>query len=150
MSQSLATNWIHLIYSTKNREPYLRDDVREKLWAYKAGILKQWSSPSRIIGGMTDHVHVLFQLSKNYSLAKVVEEVKKGASKWIKTQGPAYRGFQWQGGYAAFSVSESNLDRVAAYIANQERHHRGKSFQEELRAFLERHRMKFDERYLWD
>ncbi len=150
MSQSLAANWIHLIYSTKNREPFLRDEIREKLWAYKAGVLKKLESPARIINGTADHAHLLFRLSKNYTLAKVVEEVKKGSSKWIKTCGPAYRGFHWQSGYAAFSVSKSNLNPVAKYIAEQEEHHRGRVFQDEYRAFLKRHGVEFDERYLWD
>jgi putative transposase len=126
MPQSLARNLIHLIYSTKNRDPSLSDELRSKLDAYKAGILKTWGSPAIAIGGVADHVHVLCVLSKNHSLAKIVEEIKKGTSKWLKTQG--LREFHWQAGYGAFSVSESNSWQVARYIERQEMHHRKVSF----------------------
>jgi REP element-mobilizing transposase RayT len=150
MSQSLAKNLIHLIYSTKLRTPCLTPAVRPGLLAYKAGILKQWQSPALIIGGVADHVHLLFCLSKNHALAKVVEEVKKGSSKWLKEQGEDFREFRWQAGYGAFSVSPSNVDAVKAYIERQEEHHRQRSFQEEFRDFLKRHGVEFDERYVWD
>ena len=107
MPQSLAKNLIHLIYSTKDRAPCLSPKIRDGLFAYKSGILKEWKSPSLLIGGVADHVHVLFCLSKNHALAKVIEELKKGSSKWLKTQGPEFRGFHWQAGYGAFSVSQS-------------------------------------------
>jgi REP element-mobilizing transposase RayT len=150
MSQSLAKNLVHLIYSTKNRTPCLDKDVRIRLFAYQAGILKEWESPALVIGGVSDHVHALFCLSKNHALAKVIEEVKKGSSKWLKTQGSAFHDFQWQAGYGAFSVSPSNVDEVRRYIEQQEEHHCGQSFQEEFLAFLKRHAIVYDERYLWD
>jgi REP element-mobilizing transposase RayT len=150
VSQSLAKNLIHLIYSTKHRTPCLTPAVRPGLFAYKAGILKHWHSPALIIGGVADHVHLLFCLSKNHALAKVVEEVKKGSSKWLKTQGEEFLEFHRQAGYGAFSVSPSNVEAVKAYIERQEEHHRKRSFQEELRAFLKRHGIEFDERYVWD
>ncbi len=148
MPQSLARNLIHLIYSTKNRHLCLTDDLRPKLFAYKAGILKEWDSPALVIGGVADHVHLLFTLSKNHALSKLVEEVKKGSSKWLKTQG--LKDFHWQAGYGAFSVSESNSSQVTRYIERQETHHRRLSFQDEFRAFLSRHGVAFDERYVWD
>jgi len=150
MSQSLAKNLVHLIYSTKNRSPCLHREIHEGLFAYQAGILKEWDSPALVIGGVTDHVHALFCLSKNHALAKVIEEVKKGSSKWLKSQGSAYRDFHWQAGYGAFSVSPSNVDEVRRYVEQQEEHHRVQSFQEEFLAFLKRHGMEYDERYLWD
>jgi putative transposase len=85
MSQSLVNNLVHLIYSTKNRQPSIPDEQREALFAYQAGIFKQWDSPALIIGGVQDHVHALFALSKNHALKKIVEEVKKGSSKWMKS-----------------------------------------------------------------
>src|SRR5207244_3087336 len=103
--QSLARNLIHLIFSTKHRTPCLSADVRPALFGYLAGILRQWDSPALEVGGVAGHVHLLFCLSKNHALKKVVEEVKKGSSKWLKTQGPAFDGFHWQAGYGAFSVS---------------------------------------------
>ena|ERR1017187_3674496 len=150
MPQSLAKNVIHLIYSTKNRTPCLSQEVRADLLGYKARILKEWKSPALLIGGVADHVHVLFCLSKNHALAKVIEEVKKGSSKWLKTQGPEFSAFHWQAGYGAFSVSQSQIDQVQRYIERQEEHHRTRSFQDEFRVFLKRHGMDYDERYLWD
>jgi REP element-mobilizing transposase RayT len=120
------------------------------LYAYQAGIFKQWESPAIIIGGVEDHVHALFSLSKNHALKKIAEEVKKGSSKWMKTNGPKDKDFYWQNGYAAFSVSQSNASAVRDYIQNQEEHHRTKAFQDELRALLDRHQIAYDERYVWD
>ena len=125
--------------------------MRERLYAYQAGIFREWESPAVVVGGVEDHVHALFSLSKNHALKKVVEEVKKGSSKWMKTsQGTANRDFYWQNGYAAFSVSQSHVDEVREYIQNQSEHHRKMTFQDELRALLTRHGIEFDERYLWD
>ena len=97
-----------------------------------------------------ERIHALFVLSKNSALCKVVEELKKGSSKWIKTQGAAFASFCWQNGYGAFSVSESQVENVRRYIEQQEEHHRTMTFQEEFRMFLSRHRLDFDERYVWD
>ena len=150
MPQSLSMNLVHLIYSTKNRDASLTPAIRSKLYAYQAGILQECSSPAIVIGGAFDHVHALFVLSKNSALCKVVEELKKGSSKWIKTQGEAFASFCWQNGYGAFSVSESQVENVRRYIEQQEEHHRTMTFQEEFRMFLSRHRLDFDERYVWD
>ena len=150
MSQSLVKNLIHLVYSTKHRRPWIVSDVRKRLYAYQAGIFQEWESPALIIGGVDDHVHALFTLSKNYALKKIVEEVKKGSSKWMKTEGTGNAEFYWQNGYAAFSVSQSNIEEVRRYIENQEEHHRRMTFQDELRALFARHGMVFDERYVWD
>src|SRR5262249_28536291 len=116
MSQSLVKNLIHLVYSTKHRQPWIPKHHRTGLFAYQAGILKEWDSPALVINGIDDHVHALFALSKNHALSKVVEEVKKGSSKWMKVDGPTNPDFHWQAGYAAFSVSESNLSEVTRYI----------------------------------
>src|SRR5262249_22149683 len=144
VSQSLVKNLVHLIYSTKHRTPCLHAEIRPALYAYQAGILQNWDSPALLIGGVADHVHVLFSLSKNHALAKVVEEVKRGSSKWIKTQGPEFHDFHWQNGYGAFSVSPSNADAVKAYVEKQDEHHRKMTFQEEFREFLKRHGVEFD------
>lgn len=150
MSQSLVKNLMHLVYSTKHRERLIPKERRNALFAYQAGIFKQWDSTALVIGGMEDHVHALFALSKNYPLKKIVEEVKKGSSKWMKSNGPRLQLFSWQAGYAAFSVSQSNVEAVSQYIENQEDHHRKTSFQDELRALFKRHEIAFDERYVWD
>jgi REP element-mobilizing transposase RayT len=148
--QSLGKNLIHLIYSTKDREPCLSPEILAGVFKYKAGILKEWKSPALLIGGAADHVHILFGLSKNHALAKVIEEVKKGSSKWMKTPGPGFRDFHWQAGYGAFSVSQSHVEQVRRYIELQEERHRTRSFQEEFLAFLNRYEMEYDERFIWE
>jgi REP element-mobilizing transposase RayT len=150
MSQSLANILVHLVFSTKERRPLVRDDVREQLHAYIVGILENQQSPSLITNSVADHIHILFALSKNLSLAKVVQEVKQGSSRWIKDQPGDYGSFAWQNGYAAFSVSESQREVVRDYIYKQREHHAEVSFQDELRQFLRKHGVKHDERYVWD
>lgn len=150
MSQSLVKNLVHLVYSTKHRQPWIPVDVRSRLYAYESGIFQQWNSPALVIGGVDDHVHALFSLSKNHPLIKIVEEVKKGSLKWMKSDGTRNRDFYWQAGYAAFSVSQSNVDEVRRYIENQAEHHRSMTFQDELRLLFQRHGIEFDERYVWE
>jgi putative transposase len=148
MPQSLANILVHLIFSTKERRPLIEENVRAGLHGYMAGILKEIESPALIINSVPDHVHILCVLSKNLAVCKLVEEVKKSSSKWMKTQGVPM--FAWQNGYGVFSVSQSNADSVRRYIENQAEHHRKVSFQDELRAFLDKHRVPYDERYVWD
>ncbi len=150
MSQSLTKNLIHLVYGTKHRRRWISKDHRMSLFAYQAGILEEWDSPAIVIGGVEDHVHALFALSKNHPLKKIVEEMKKGSSKWMKVDGPKNPDFYWQAGYGAFSVSHSNLLEVKRYIENQDEHHLKMTFQEELRLLLHRHEIDFDERFVWD
>lgn len=115
-----------------------------------ATVLANLDSPAVVINSVEDHVHVLFKMSRTVTLAKVVEEVKKSSSKWLKTQDPEFKQFAWQAGYGGFSVSESNAAQVANYIRKQEEHHRVKTFQEEYREFLEKNGVQYDERYVWD
>lgn len=151
MPQSLVKNLVHLVFSTKHRMPWIPEKVEKDLYAYLAGIFKQWESPSIVIGGVEDHVHALFSLSKNHALKAIVEEVKKGSSKWMKTsEGTENPEFHWQNGYAGFSVSRSNVESVERYIQNQKEHHRLLSFQDELREFFKRQEIEYDERYVWD
>ena len=150
MSQSLVKNLIHLVYSTKNRMAWIPEDVRPALYAFQAGVFKTMESQALVIGGVEDHVHALFSLSKNQKLTDVIGEVKKASSGWMKSDWTRYPGFYWQGGYAAFSVSESNIDQVRLYIENQQEHHRKMTFQDELRLLCQRHGIEIDERYVWD
>jgi len=151
MPQSLSQIWLHIIFSTKNRQPLLPDKmVRERLYAYLAGICKQMSSPALIIGGTADHVHLLCNLSKNVAPKDLIQNIKQDSSKWVKGQWPELSHFFWQLGYGAFSVSPLQVDSVRNYIANQEAHHRKAGFQDEFRSFLERSQTPFDERYIWD
>jgi REP element-mobilizing transposase RayT len=149
MSQSLAKIIVHVVYGTKNREPFLSKTIRAKLYAYTVGILNDQHCITLAINGVEDHVHLLIILSKNISVSKILEEVKKGTSRWLKTQGAAFQHFSWQGGYGAFSVSESQIPKVIEYINNQEQHHQKISFQDELKALLNKHHIDFDEQYLW-
>ena len=150
MAQSLARIFVHLIFSTKDRAAVLAPGVRPDLRAYFVGILSHLECPCLEVGCVADHAHMLFVLHRTLSTADAVEEIKKGASKWLKTRGPTMRNFHWQNGYAAFSVSPSNEARVRAYILNQEEHHKKVTFQDEFRSFLRRHKVAFDERYVWD
>lgn len=151
MPQSLARIIVHLVFSTKNRVPFLNDaQVRRDLEGYLAGTLRNLKSPAIIVGCVEDHVHLLYVQSKNIALTKLVEEIKTSSSKWVKSKSPLLREFYWQNGYGAFSVSESDVASVRDYVANQDEHHRSRTFQEELRALLVAHGVEFDERYVWD
>jgi putative transposase len=150
MAQSLSKVLVHLVFSTKNRERVLTDEVRSELHPYMNKVLVEMDSPAIVIGSVEDHIHILFRLSKNHALCKVIEEVKTSSSKWIKTKGVPFQNFHWQNGCGAFSVSQSNVEEVQAYIANQKEHHRTKTFQEEFRTFLKKYEVDFDGRYVWD
>jgi REP element-mobilizing transposase RayT len=150
MSQSLVKNLLHLVYSTKHRQAWIPEDVRDRLYAYQAGIFRQCESPALVIGGVEDHVHALFSLSKNRVLKEIVEEVKKASSRWMKAEGSKNKDFPWQNGYAAFSVSASNVEEVRRYIEGQRERHGTLTFQDELRALFQRHGIEYDERYVWD
>jgi REP element-mobilizing transposase RayT len=124
MSQSLAQIYIHLVFSTKERRPLLVDkDLRVKTHAYLAGILNHQECPAIVVGGVEDHVHALFRLSKSVELSNLIREVKRDSSSWVKQEG-GLKVFQWQAGYGAFSVSPSHVDPLRAYINDQENHHR--------------------------
>lgn len=148
MPQSLANVLIHLVFSTRDRCPYLTREIREELFPYLGGLFRNIECPVLQIGGVEDHVHILFRLSRTITLAQVVEKTKSSTSKWLKTKG--YHDFAWQAGYGAFSVSQSQAGHVVAYIQGQEDHHRVLSFQDELRALFTEAGIELDERYVWD
>ena len=150
MPQSLSSILVHLVFSTKERHPWIDQEIETELFRYLGGVMKNCDSPSLIVNGVSDHVHILFRLARTWRLCDVVEEVKKRSSKWIKTKGSRYRQFQWQGGYGAFSIGESMVAATRRYIARQKEHHRRRSFQQELRTFLEKYQIEYDERYVWD
>ena len=151
MPQSLSAVYIHLVFSTKDRRPWLRDrSLRQSLHAYVGSVSKQLDCPALIVGGVEDHVHLLARFARTITQADWVKELKRVSSAWLKGQTREYVDFQWQGGYADFGVSQSNLEQVTRYIANQEKHHKKMSFQDELRALLRKHNLEWDERYLWD
>jgi len=150
MPQSLSKVILHIIFSTKNREPWLESNVRPRVHAYLATICRDLGAELVRVGGVVDHVHIVTTLPRTVSQAHLVEQIKKVSSKWIKVLDARYRCFFWQRGYGAFSVSPNQLDAVLQYIEAQRDHHRTQTFQEEYRELLRRHGADFDERYLWD
>jgi putative transposase len=150
MSQSLSKVILHLVFSTKNREPWLDLDVRPRMHAYLATVCREIGAELVGVGGVADHVHIVTTLPRTISQAEFVEHLKKTSSKWIKAREARYRGFFWQRGYAAFSVSPSQLKAVLKYIGEQPEHHRTRTFQEEYRELLRKHAVEFDERFVWD
>ena len=150
MPQSLSSILIHLIFSTKNREPFITPDIEQELHPYMATIFRALKSPSLAIDGTRDHVHILFSLARVIAIADLLEEVKTETSKWIKTKGPEFRNFHWQKGYGAFSIGQSQVEAVKQYIHSQKEHHRRVTYQEEHRQFLKSYGIRYDERYVWD
>ena len=150
MGQSLVKNYIHIVFSTKHRDPIIYPSYHLELYSYLGGICNNLESQVLKIGGYYDHVHILCMLSKKIALIKLLEEVKSYSSKWIKTMGEEYKNFYWQDGYGAFSVNPAEVEVVINYIANQKEHHSRKTFQEEYRAFLKKYKVEYDERYVWD
>ena len=150
MSQSLAKLYVHLIFSTKNRERVLPDDLRAALHDYMGGILRDLGCIAVEINTEPEHTHALFILARTAALSDVVGHFKKGSTNWLQQQRRELREFHWQNGYGAFSVSQSNVDVVREYIRNQREHHTKQSFEDEFRAILRKHDVEFDERYVWD
>ena len=150
MSQSLTKLYAHLIFSTKNRQPFLDDGVRPRVHAYLATIIRDFDSPWVVVGGIADHVHILFDMGKLHAPVEFVEKVKRESSKFVKTLGENYKEFFWQRGYGMFSVGPASRDEAETYVRNQEEHHRTKTFQEEFRGFLDRYGIAYDEDSVWD
>jgi REP element-mobilizing transposase RayT len=150
MPQSLSSILAHLIFSTKNREPFITPAIEPELHPYIAKILQGLKSPCLALNGTSDHIHILLALSRVITVAELVEEVKTNSSKWIKTKGREFKNFHWQRGYGAFSVGQSDVEAVKHYIHNQKEHHKRVTFQDEYREFLKSSGIAFDERYMWD
>lgn len=149
MGQSLVKNYVHIVFGTKHRKPIIREYIEQELHGYLGGICNHLECQVIIVGGYTDHIHILCLLSKKITLAKLVQDIKCNSSKWIKTKGSEFSNFYWQDGYAAFSVYPAEIDVVRKYIENQRQHHGKKSFQKEYIEFLEKNEMEYDERYVW-
>lgn len=150
MSQSQVKNYLHIVFSTKYRQRLITEEIEIDLYKYLGGISKNLECVPIKIGGYCDHVHLLVLLSKKIALSKYVEKIKSNSSKWIKTQGEEFKNFYWQNGYGAFSVNPARVDVVIRYIENQKTHHQKKMFQDEYRAFLQKYKVEYDERYVWD
>ncbi len=151
MSQTLSDVLLHIVYSTKDRRPFLQDaKIRRELHAYMGGILKKRKCPAIEINSVADHLHLLCRFDRNITIADLLRDLKASSSGFLKTKFKTLRGFQWQSGYGVFSVSQSQVPRVKKYIIEQERHHLRQSYQDELRKLLIKHEIEFDERYVWD
>ncbi|ANF53027.1 transposase [Chryseobacterium glaciei] len=150
MPQSLVKNYIHIIFSTKYRNDFIDEKIEKELFSYIAIICKDFESSALQIGGTDNHIHILCLLSRKIALMKLVQEIKSHSSKWIKTKGKRYEDFFWQEGYGAFSVSEKNIYATINYIKNQREHHQNQSFKDEMIGILKKHKIQYDEKYLWD
>jgi putative transposase len=148
MSQSFVQIYVHIVFHTKNNVNLIREDIKNELFSYLGGILKNYKSIPLQIGGTSDHVHILCTLPKTMALADLVEEVKKSSSKWIKTKGLLFKDFYWQDGYGGFSVSNSVVETLKRYILNQKKHHEKVPFIDEYKALLEEYGIPFEDRYL--
>ena len=151
MPQSLSMVYVHAVFSTLGRRPYLDTAVlREDMNRFIAGVTERLASPAAALGGTADHLHLLVRLDRSITQADWVKEIKRTSSLWIKENHAALRDFHWQHGYALFSVSASQVAKVAQYIRDQETHHRRRGFQDELRTLMEKHGLTWDERYVWE
>lgn len=150
MAQSLVSLMVRVIFSTKNREPLITPEIEPELFAYMGGILKNHKSRLLDAGGTADHVHLLISQSKSVALSTLMKDVKKDSSSWLKTKDKIFRNFHWQDGYGGFSIGKSQISSLRTYIGNQKKHHRKRSFQEELLQFLMAYEIEYDERYLWN
>ena len=149
MPHSYVSNLVHYIFSTKERYPFIDPELESRLWPYMGGIARENGMKALAIGGTTDHVHTLLSLPATLSVAKAIQLIKGGSSKWVHDQLPSYRKFAWQDGYGAFSVSASQTKSVIRYIVGQKEHHREKTFEEEFLEFLDKYGVEYDRRYLF-
>ena len=149
MSHSYISSLFHCVFSTKDRRKTITSDLEERLWKYMGGIARENKMKALQIGGVEDHVHLLLSLPSTMSVSKAMQLIKGGSSKWIHDTFPQYQDFEWQEGYGAFGVGISQVDGTKRYIVNQKEHHRTKTFQDEFIAFLERHGIEYDPRFVW-
>ncbi|HZH86355.1 MAG TPA: transposase [Brumimicrobium sp.] len=150
MGQSLIQNYIHLVFSSKGVKPLIKPSIEKDLHAYIGGICNELNCQPLIVGGYTDHIHVLCMLSKNITLKTLVQKIKANSSKWVKSKDEDLKLFSWQKGYGSFSINPSQTKIVVEYIKNQHEHHKKKTFKEEYLAFLKKYNVEYDEKYLWD
>ncbi|MGD0252855.1 MAG: IS200/IS605 family transposase [Verrucomicrobiota bacterium] len=150
MANTYTCLYYHVIFSTKRRERWITRDIEQRVWAYLGGIACQNNLKPLLIGGVDDHVHMLLSMPPSISVSEAIKRIKGGSSGWVKDNFHGLKGFGWQDGYGAFTVSKTQIPEVDEYIRNQREHHRLKTFQEEYRAFLDKHEIEYDERYLWD
>jgi REP element-mobilizing transposase RayT len=151
MPQSLAQIYLHIVFSTKERQPFLVEPaIRDEMHNYLGGICNNVGCPILRVGGVADHVHLLCRFGRTLSVADLVQELKRESSKWVKSRSNSLLDFHWQNGYGAFSLSPTHIEPVRSYVATQEEHHRTISFQDEFRRLLQKYGLEWDELYVWD
>jgi len=149
MANTYTSLQYHIIFSTKAREPWLVPDIEQRVWSFIGGIARKHNMSALQVGGVEDHIHALVAAPATIAPFKIAQVLKGVSSKWIHEEFPSLEQFAWQDGYAAFTVSKSNITQVVSYIKNQREHHRNKTFQEEYVEFLRANKIEYDERYLW-
>jgi putative transposase len=149
MAQTLTRLLVHVVFSTKERANTIAADIERELYPYIRAICRTNESPLLAVGGTANHLHLLISMSKNLALSRLIMDIKKDASKWIKTKGPQFAGFHWQDGYGAFTLGESQLDAARKYIAGQKAHHQAMTFEDEYLALLAKYGVSYDPRYVW-
>ena len=150
MGQSLVKNYVHIVFSTKHRQPFIQQRFESQLYSYMAGICNRLECTPLQVGGHLDHVHIACRLSQKLALMKLLEEIKSHSSKWFKTVDRSLENFFWQDGYGAFSVNPHEIEIVRRYIRNQHAHHNKMGFKTEFRGYLKKYNIEYDEKYVWD
>ncbi len=150
MSQSLIDIPLHLVFSTKERTPWIQPDIEEELYQFISGVCRNIGCTVIKINGVEDHIHVLAQLGRSMSISKLISEMKSNSSRWIKSKGDHYRDFSWQGVYGGFAVSRRNIESANKYLSLQKEHHKTITFKEEFLAMLKQAQVPYDEKFLWD
>ena len=149
MANTYTSLHYHIIFSTKNREPWLTQQIEERIWAFIGGIARAHRMTALQVGGVEDHIHALVTAPATIAPAQIAQFLKGDSSKWIHEEFRSLRSFGWQDGYSAFTVSKSDIPAVIAYIQNQREHHRKRTFQEEYLDFLIKNGVEYDEKYVW-
>ena len=149
MANTYTALFYHIVFSTKNRAGYIKPEIEQRVWAYLGGVARKHGLTALQVGGVEDHVHALIMAAPAHAPSELAKWLKGDSSRWLHEEFPALRGFAWQDGYGAFTVSKSNVPAVVSYIQNQRAHHRTQTFQTEYLELLRRHAVEYDERYLW-
>ena len=150
MPQCLAKVYVHAVFSTKDRRPFITPQIQDKLYRCIGKVCHNIDCHVHQIGGVEDHIHILMELSRTITIAKLIEVIKSSSSRWVKQQFSEYQAFSWQRGYGVFSVDSVSYDAVKLYIVNQKQHHAKRSFKEEVLLLLKRYNIEYDDRYIWD
>jgi REP element-mobilizing transposase RayT len=150
MAHTFTSSFFHCIFSAKERKPLITPELQERLWSYIGGIARSNKMKAIAIGGVEDHIHILLSIPASIALAKALQLIKTNSSKWVHEEFPHLEVFGWQEGYGAFSIGKSQVDATVSYIQNQAEHHRKVTFKQEFLAFLDKHEIEYDLRYLWD